>query len=175
MKAAYQGMGALFGKTEAAEIEGEVERKAKEYKRRTRSRKRPQGKDINQFITVLNTVRDRGKAGNKVAAGYNSLTKKWSPRLQDMVLKQVNPNLPGYYFFGLSLADAYHSVILGIDTWEGKPKIYWYDQTEPLTEVPNLDKKVNDKIRQWEIPYRISETAIWSLYPPPEAGIYGEE
>jgi hypothetical protein len=175
MSAAYQGMGALFGQAEAATIKSEVERKAAAYQKRTRSKRRPKGIDINQFITVLNTVRNRGRAGSKVASHYNSRTRRWTPRLQEMLLKQINPNLPGYYFFGLSLADAYHSVILGVDTWEGSPKIYWYDQIDPLTEVSNVDEEVNTRINRWNISYRISETAIWPLYAPAEAGIYGEE
>jgi hypothetical protein len=171
MDAAYQGMSALFGTDVATEIKGDVRKKAED-------RKKEDGVNIDQYITVMETVKEKGKAGTKLASKYrknDDETIVWTPRLHSMVLNEVNANIPGYYFFGLSIADAYHSVILMVDTWRAKSSIYWYDQ-HGVTKIDNLDNVVNQKIATWwSISYNIKETAIWPLIPPPNKGIFKDE
>lgn len=178
MGAAYQGMGAIYGQDEVKLIKEGVEAKAKEYKKKTKTRKRPQGIDIDHIITVMDTVREKGKAGEKMSAFYDRQKGKWNPTLKELVLGNVNRAFPGCYFFGLSLADAFHSVILLVETWTTeRPKIYWCDQILRCQEALDLDQLAKERLTDWEqqgiLTYKHRETAIWPLLPPPEAGIFG--
>jgi len=175
MGAAYMGMGALFGSETTAEIRKDVKNKADAHKKNPISERKPKGENINNYITVMETVKERGRAGDKISAKFSKSKEGnliWSPPLQTMILQEVSSNMPGYYFFGLSIADAFHSVILMVDNRETNPEIYWYDQFG-IKKVSNLDDKVNNMARL--APYVCKETAIWPLIPPPDKGLFKSE
>lgn len=180
MEAAYQGLGALYGTEEATQIEATVEKKAKAHRQKTKSRRRPKGINIDQIITVMETVRERGKSGPKSSAIFNHRHGRWEPALKRLILSKVNPAYPGFYFFGFSLARAFHSVILFAETWSSeRPKIYWCDQNIGCQAVSDLDAFAKSMLENWqregELKYQDWESVIWPLTPPPEASIFGEE
>jgi hypothetical protein len=179
MGAAYSGIGKLYGEAESAAIQKSVKTQARKTLKRTRSKKNPKGINIDQFITVLQTLRQRGEAGNQLTSVYNQKHDRWEPPLQKLLLGQVDPSMPGYYFFGFAPVEAFHSVILLVDTWESStPVIYWCDQYG-RERIEDLDAYTQEQVKYWQkthlLKYRVRKSMLWPLIPPAEAGISGTQ
>jgi Zn-dependent peptidase ImmA (M78 family) len=63
---------------------------------------------------------------------------------KDRILGMVGPE-PGYYLFGLSIMDGYHSVLLAVDSRNpADRKIYWMDQI--YSGLDDVTEKLDDRI-----------------------------
>jgi hypothetical protein len=121
MKAVYRGLEGLFSEKVSKSIKAQVERDAKRVRERI-------GKKTNHMDRIMNTVRARGRAGPMTKLRYNKKTKKWNPDPEKTIIGMTHPMVAGWYFFGLSLHAAYHSVILAVDKTDlSNPRIYWMD------------------------------------------------
>jgi hypothetical protein len=89
--------------------------------------------------------------------------------LEETVLKMVNPDYVGWYFFGMAVSGGYHSVILAVDNSAGgPPQIYWMDQyAKGFTK--NVTSKLDQELKDWVPSYGYADTRVWPLIPTPEA------
>jgi Domain of unknown function (DUF4157) len=165
MRRAYEGIGALFTPEKSAEIQKDVETKAERERRRT-------GGNIDHFITVMDTVSAAKMAGPKVRARWSKRTRTWTPTLESIVRPRINTKVPAYYFFGLALAEAFHSVIVGVSTWGGAPVTLWCDQNGCQTVAGTLDAHARATAEGFEtLRYGDWDTYVWQIVPPAEASL----
>jgi hypothetical protein len=165
MEAAYKGLGALRTPEESAEIERRVEEKAEQ------GMKRKKPVDLNQFITVMDTASAERVAGPKQRARWSRKAKTWTPTLESLVRARVHPAVPGFWFFGLALAEAYHSVLVGVSTWDEPARTLWCDQHGCRLVPGTLDDFARGEAEGLAVPYPDWDTYVWQVVPPPEASL----
>jgi hypothetical protein len=164
MVRAYEGIGALHTPEKSAEIQKDVETKAEQAMKR-------RGVDINQFITVMDTVSAAKMAGPKNRARWSRSRKRWTPTLESIIRPKIHATAPAFYFFGLALAEAYHSVVVGVSTWGDAPKTLWCDQSGCREVVGSLDDYARSEAESYEIGYSDWDTYVWQILPPAEASL----
>jgi len=166
MVRAYEGLGALFSEAESEAIQKKVASKAAREKQRS-------GRNIDHFTTVMNTVSAEKRAGPRLRARWRRRARRWEPSLDALVRSRVSGKVPGHYFFGLALAEAFHSVIVGVSTWEAAPLTLWCDQYGCERVTATLDKHALAALEHWEragaISYTDWDSYLWQILPPPEA------
>lgn len=158
MAAVYKGLEALYSPEVSASIQAQVTRDAREVMRRT-------GRDTNHMERIMQTVRARGKAGPMVELRYRRRTQDWQPDPEQTILGMTHPGVPGWYFFGLSLHSAYHSVILAVDrTDPASPRIYWMDQfSRGFTN--EVTGQLEEEMRGWRPSYGFAPSRVWQFIP----------
>lgn len=165
MVRAYAGIGALFSQSEADDLEKKVATKAAKSKKRG-------GPNIDHFITVMQTARAERMAGPKLTSKWRKKSRRWDPSLQSLVDARVHPDVPGYWFFGLALAEAFHSVIVGVSTWEETPRMLWCDQYGCTQVTGTLDEHALAVLEGWStgpdpsLTYTDWDTYLWKIVPP---------
>lgn len=168
MVRAYEGLGALFSEAESEVIQKKVAKKAAREKKRS-------GRDIDHFIMVMNTVSAEKLAGPRMRARWRRKGRRWEPPLEQFVRPRVSGKVPGYYFFGLALAEAFHSVIVGVSTWQETPLTVWCDQYGCTPLAGTLDERALAALERWQsagaISYTDWDTYLWQILPPPEASV----
>jgi hypothetical protein len=158
MTAVYKGMEALFSKEVSKSISTQVTRDAKAVMKRT-------GRDTNHMDRIMETVRSRGKAGPMIELNYNKKNKNWEPDPEKTILGKTHPTVAGWYFFGLSLHGAFHSVILAVDkTDPSNPQIYWMDQFS-RGFANNVTGKLPEEMESFEPSYGFAPSKIWQIMP----------
>jgi hypothetical protein len=130
------------------------------------------GVDVDQFITVMNTANVNKIAGPKQRADWNATRKRWTPTLESIVRARVNPNVPGLYFFGLALAQAYHSVLIGVSTWDAA-RTLWCDQHGCTVVTGTLDQHARAEVEDYGIAHHNWDTFLWQVQPPAAASLLG--
>jgi Domain of unknown function (DUF4157) len=165
MGAAYAGLGTLTSPEQAAEVKRQVEEKADAGLKR----KRPV--NLDQFITIMDTASADRIAGPKQRASWSRSHKRWTPTLDGIVRARVNTRVPGLYCFGLALAEAYHSVMIGVSTWEEPARMLWCDQHGCRTVAGTLDAFAKREAEGFEISYPDWDTYIWQVLPPAAASL----
>ncbi len=181
MDAVYSGIGGLCSTGVSKSVRAQVGREARELdarlhpeSRNDRSRKHP----TNNMDRLMDTMRKRGKAGPMIEIKYYGKSKSWKPAPEAMILSLTQADVPGWYFFGLSLHGAYHSVILVVDkTDPDNPQVYWMDQFTTGFGgqwTPRLGAYVNEnnvtgvleaKMAKVVPSYGFSESKIWQILP----------
>jgi hypothetical protein len=159
MGAVYKGMEAIYSPKASSDIKAQVIADSRKILRET-------GRDTNDVDRIMETLRQHSMAGQKVLIKYSQRQQIWEPSVEKTVLDMVNPDYPGWYFFGLSVSGGYHSVILAVDNSEGAPRIYWMDQyskgfTKEVTA--KLDKEM--KADWLEPSYGFTDSTVWPLIP----------
>jgi hypothetical protein len=169
MGAAYAGLGTLTSPEAAAEVKRQVEEKAEAGLKR----KRPV--NLDQFITVMESANAEKIAGPKQRARWNKRQRTWTPTLESLVRSKVHARIPGFYFFGLALAEAFHSVLIGVSTWGEAPRTMWCDQSGCKEVTGRLDDFARAKAEAWKISYGDWDSYVWQVLPPAEAGLLTAE
>jgi hypothetical protein len=168
MGAAYAGLGTLTSPEQSAA----VERKVAQMKKAGLKRKRPV--NLDQFITVMNTANASKMAGPKQTAAWSTKRERWTPTLESIVRSRVNTRVPGFYFFGLALAKAFHSVLIGVSTWD-EPRTLWCDQGGCSVVSGTLDAFALERLKAWrrggKLTYTNWETYLWQVVPPAAASV----
>lgn len=164
MGAAYSGLGALTSPAQSDEVKRKVAEKAEAGL----ARKRPV--NLDQFITVMDTAHADKLAGPKQRAAWSSKHRRWAPTLETIVRSRVNAKVPGFYFFGLALAEGYHSVMIGVSTWDN-PRVLWCDQYGCKVVMGTLDDFARGKLENYPIKYRDWDTYLWQIQPPAAASL----
>lgn len=163
MTAVYQGLEVLHSEKESKSLRKEVYKDAKKILDKT-------GKDTNHMTRIINTLHAHGKAGAEIKLEYKRRKKTWEPDPEKTILGMVSTDLPGWYFFAVSLHGAYHSVILAVDTTSGSPQIYWMDQyAKGFTK--NITGKVVEEFKNWKPSYGFAATRIRPILPTAETVI----
>jgi hypothetical protein len=166
MTAVYKGLEALYTPSISAETEKKVQSDARKILKKTKE-------DTNNVDRIMETLRANSLAGTATVCKYSQKLKAWVPDVEKTVLSMVSPIFLGWYFFGLSVSGAYHSVILAVDNSEGgTPQVYWMDQySKGFTN--NVTGKVLAALKvDWLHPhYGFADTTIWPLIPKPEAAV----
>jgi hypothetical protein len=158
MAAVYHGLEGLFSEGVSLSIESQVGRESREAMRRT-------SRDTNHMDRIMETVRVRGMAGLETQLVYQAASNTWQPDPEVTVLGMTHPSVAGWYFFGLSLHGAYHSVILAVDkTDPASPRIYWMDQfSRGFTN--DVTGTLMDKMRSIRPGYGFSPSRLWQIMP----------
>jgi hypothetical protein len=158
MSAVYKGLEGLYSEDVSESVSTQVSRDAGAVMKKT-------GRDTNHMDRIMETVRSRGKAGPEIKLTYSARTKTWDPDPQATVLSMTHTTVSGWYFFGLSLHAAYHSVILAVDkTDPGNPQLYWMDQfSKGFTD--NVTGKLPKKMKSFEPSYGFSPSKLWQIIP----------
>ncbi len=113
MGAAYAGLGALTSPEQSDEVKRQVDEKAEAGLKR----KRPV--NLDQFITVMDTANADKIAGPKQRAAWSRKRRALDADAREHRARRASTRkVPGFYFFGLALAEAYHSVMIGVSTWD---------------------------------------------------------
>jgi len=162
MTAMYKGLEVLQSPAFSKDLLKEVVRDSKKIQDKT-------GVDTNSVDRVLRTMQSHGRAGEEMVMKYQRREKKWDPDPETMLLSKVSTDFPGWYFFGLSVSGAYHTVTLVVDTTGGTPVVWWMDQfTRGF--VKNVTGKLSEKMQEdWLKPsYGFATTRIWPILPPAE-------
>jgi hypothetical protein len=158
MGAVYHGLEGLFSEGVSRSVQDQVSREARAVRRRT-------GRNTDHMNRIMETVRARGMAGPEVRLVYQATSDTWLPDPQATVLGMTQPSVAGWYFFGLSLHGAYHSVILAVDkTDPANPRIYWMDQnsrgfTNDVTDT------LMDEMRSLPPDYGYAPSRLWQIIP----------
>ncbi len=153
MDAVYLGIGSLFSEQAEASVEDHVNTVF--------------GAAAN-MIGIMETLRTRGRAGPPARLTYNGATDRWTPDPETTILGMTSPSFRGWYFFGLSLHRAYHSVTLVVDKMDpSNPRIYWVDQFESgfTNEVTG---HLQEELHRFEPPYGYRYSQLWKMLPPRE-------
>ncbi len=159
MRAFYRGLGGLFGREAAAVIESQALREASEVERQT-------GRNTHNIIRVLEAVESRGKAAPAVTLTYNARAGRWDPDPEATVLGVASEGAPGWYFFGVSLHRAWHSVALAVDrTDPAHPHMYWMDQGHGQPPVRDVTGRLSEEMRRFVPWYGFQPTKVWQLIP----------
>ena len=166
MGAAYAGLGALTSPEQSAAVERQVAEKAK------KGLKRKHPVDLDQFITIMDTASADKIAGPKQRAAWSKRRKAWTPTLESIVRARVNTSVPGFYFFGLALAEAYHSVLIGVSTWEEPARMLWCDQHGCQQIKGTLDAFARGEAEGYQIGYGDWDTYLWQVLPPAAASLF---
>jgi hypothetical protein len=166
MGAAYAGLGALTSPAQSAEVQRQVERKAKKVEAKT-------GVNIDQFITVMNTANANNIAGPKQRAVWSPGRKRWTPTLESIVRARVHPDVPGFYVFGIAAAQAFHSVMIGVSTWDAARTLYC-DQHGCKVVRGTIDDCIRDKVVEtYGLEEHHWDTFVWQVRPPASASLLG--
>jgi Domain of unknown function (DUF4157) len=166
MGAAYAGLGALTSPEQSAAVERQVAEQAK------KGLKRKHPVDLDQFITIMDTASADKIAGPKQRAAWRKRRKSWMPTLESIVRARVNTSVPGFYFFGLALAEAYHSVLIGVSTWEKPARMLWCDQHGCQQIKGTLDAFARGEAEGYQIGYGDWDTYLWQVLPPAAASLF---
>ncbi len=164
MGAAYAGLAALT----SPEQSDEVRRKVAEKAEAGLARKRPV--NLDQFITVMDTASADKLAGPRRRAAWSRSRRTWTPTLETIVRARVNAKVPGFYVFGLALAEGYHSVMIGISTWDD-PRTLWCDQHGCTVVQGTLDAFARERLENYSITYGDWDTYLWQVQPPAAASV----
>ena len=167
MGAAYAGLAALTSPEQSAAVQSAVAKKAK------RSEKK-KGPNVDQFITVMNTANAQKLAGPRQRARWSRKRERWTPSLESLLRARVNTKVPGFYFFGFALAEAFHSVLIGVSTWDDA-RTLWCDQYGCTVVPGRLDDYALERMKDWRdrglIHYRDWDSYIWQVLPPAAASV----
>jgi hypothetical protein len=120
----------------------------------------------------MNTANANKLAGPKQRAAWSPGRKRWTPSLESIVRARVNPTVPGIYFFGLALAQAYHSVLIGVSTWD-EARTLWCDQSGCTPVTGTLDQHAREQVEHYGIEEHRWDTFIWQVQPPASASLLG--
>jgi uncharacterized protein DUF4157 len=164
MGAAYAGLATLSSSAQSDEVKRKVAEKAEAGLKRRRP------VNLDQFITVMDTASADKIAGPKQRAAWNRRRRRWTPTLETIVRSRVNSKVPGFYFFGLALAEAYHSVMIGVSTWDD-PRTLWCDQHGCTVVTGSLDDFARAKLENYSITYRDWDSYVWQVQPPAAASV----
>jgi hypothetical protein len=164
MVRAYEGLGALHSPEKAADLQKVVETQARRTMKRTKV-------DTNHFITVMNAANAAKMAGPRNRARWRKSKKTWTPTLDSIIGSRISSKVPAFYFFGLALAEAYHSVIVGVSTWGDARETLWCDQSGCEKVAGSLDDFARAKAEGYAISYPDWDTYIWQIVPPAEASL----
>ena len=158
MAAVYHGLEGLFSEGVSQSIQDQVGRESREVMRRT-------GRNTNHMDRIMETVRARGMAGPETRLVHQAASNTWQPDPEATVLGMTHPNIAGWYYFGLSLHAAYHSVILAVDkTDPANPRIYWMDQhSRGFTN--DVTGTLMDEMRSFHPDYGFSSSRLWQIIP----------
>lgn len=158
MTAVYHGLEGLFSEGVSQSIQNQVGRESREVMRRT-------GRDTNHMNRIMETVRARGMAGPETRLVYRAAANTWQPDPEATVLGMTHADISGWYFFGLALHAAYHSVILAVDkTDPANPRIYWMDQfSRGFTN--DVTGALMDEMRRFRPGYGFSPSRLWQIIP----------
>ena len=158
MAAVYHGLEGLFSEGVSRSIQDQVGRESREVMRRT-------GRDTNHMDRIMETVRARGMAGPETRLVYQAAANAWQPNPETTVLGMTHPGVAGWYFFGLSLHAAYHSVILAVDTTDtANARIYWMDQfSRGFTN--EVTGSLMDEMRSFRPGYGFAPSRLWQIIP----------
>jgi hypothetical protein len=164
MGAAYAGLGVLTSPAQSDEVKRKVAEKAEAGL----ARKRPV--NLDQFITVMDAASADKLAGPKQRAAWSRKHRRWTPSLEMIVRSRVNTKVPGFYFFGLALAEGYHSVMIGVSTWDD-PRTLWCDQHGCQVVKGTLDDFARGELESYPITYGDWDTYLWQVQPPAAASV----
>lgn len=158
MAAVYHGLEGLFSEGVSQSIQDQVGRESREVMRQT-------GRDTNHMNRIMETVRARGMAGPETRLVHQAASNTWQPDPEVTVLGMTHPSIAGWYFFGLSLHAAYHSVILAMDkTDPANPHIYWMDQhSHGFTN--DVTGTLMDEMRLFHPSYGFASSRLWQIIP----------
>ena len=158
MNAVYEGFEALFSEGVSRSIQRQVGRESRELMRRT-------GRNTNHMNRIMETVRARGSAGRETQLVYRRGRDTWEPDPEATVLGMIDPTVPGWYFFGLSLHAAYHSVILAVDNTDAAgPRIFWMDQHSRGFDNEVTGALMNE-MRRYTPGYGWAASRLWQIMP----------
>lgn len=158
MSAVYHGLEGLFSEGVSQSIQSQVGRESREVMRRT-------GRDTNHMDRIMETVRARGMAGPETQLVFQAASRTWQPDPEATILGMTHPSVAGWYFFGLSLHGAYHSVILAVDKSDPtNPHIYWMDQFSRGFNNDVTGTLMNT-MRGFVPGYGFSPSRLWQIIP----------
>src|SRR5262249_46458529 len=144
MNAVYEGLEVLYGLGD--DFRREVYTTSRAIEKRHGW---PEG-TANSVDLIMETLQKRGLAGEEVQ--FHHRKGKWEPSVEKAVLDKVPPNVPGWYYFGMSASGGYHSVMLAVDNTAQPPRIYWMDQfsegcskrrSNYVTDQPDVTNKLD--------------------------------
>ena len=165
MTAMYKGFDVLYSSAFSRSLRKEVYRDSQKILKKT-------GRDTNSVDRVMRTLRKHGRAGGEMVFKYKRRARTWAPDPTSAVLGAVSTDLPGWYFFGLSISGAYHTVTLAVDTTEGSARIYWMDQFTRGFTKEVTGSLVAEMKEDWLRPsYGFTTTRIWPILPGPETTV----
>jgi len=164
MTAVYKGLEALYTPDISDETKKKVQSDAAKILKKTKE-------DTNNVDRIMETLRANSLAGTATVCKYSPKLKAWVPDVEKTVFSMVSPVFLGWYFFGLSVSGAYHSVILAVDNSEGgTPQVYWMDQYSKGFSNNVTGKVLAAMTVYWLQPsYGFADSKIWPLIPKPEA------
>ncbi|GAA0712501.1 DUF4157 domain-containing protein [Dactylosporangium roseum] len=161
MTAVYKGLESLYTPQTSADVKQQVQTDAARVLRETKQ-------DTNTCDRIMETLRSRGLAGSVNQVRFDQRRGAWVPTVEKTVLNLVSADYPGWYFFGLSVSGAYHSVILAVDNADGgTPKIYWMDQfSKGFTK--DVTGRLDAAIKEYRPGYGYADCKVWALLPTPD-------
>ena len=177
MTAFYKGIGSLYSPAESEAVKSEVIGTARARGLAAAKRRKIADKEKikelqqnqNSVDLILEVMQKRASAGPRTVLDYKRRKGKWEPDPEATVLSMVNPEFPGWYFFGLSVSGGYHSVILAVDTFSSSnPQIYWMDQYAKGFKK-NVTGKLAKKMKDYEPSYGYTDSRVWPLIPAADA------
>jgi len=158
MAAVYHGFEALYSERVSRSIQDQVSRESREVMRRT-------GRNTNHMNRIMETLRARGMAGPETRLVHQGASGTWQPDPEATVLGMTRPDVAGWYFFGLSLHAAYHSVILAVDRSDpADPRIYWMDQFSRGFDN-DVTGSLMAQMRSFRPSYGFAPSRMWQIIP----------
>lgn len=165
MTAMYKGLEVLYSPEFSRSLLQEVYRDSQKVLENT-------GADTNSVDRVMRTLREHGRAGSEMVFKYQRRARTWAPDPETAVLGAVSTDLPGWYFFGLSISGADHTVTLAVDTTAGSPTVYWMDQFTRGFTKDVTGSLVAEMKADWLRPsYGFTTTRIWPILPEPDTKV----
>jgi hypothetical protein len=167
MTAMYKGLEVLYSPATSKEVQREVYLGAR--------RVDPEARRNNDVDHIMEGLRSRSLADAGERFKYVRQDKKWTG-LEEGVVGKVSGEKPGWYFFGLSVSGAYHSVILAVDRTKpgAEPRVYWMDQYSRGFEK-DVTGRLDEKLRSYVPKSGYAASVLWALKPDVKVEIIQRE
>lgn len=129
-------------------------------------------KGIDNMDLLMEALHQRGRAGPVFTIEYDKKSDTFLPDIEQYVLSQSPAATGGYYFFGLSIHAANHSIVLVVDTTTATDvQIYWLDQLpgyRGFNKSNNVTRRLEAHIRANPADYGFRECKLWKFLPASE-------
>ena len=132
MHAAYAGLGELYGADYAVSLRKRVYRTSAAKERRANASRAARGLGkvvegaFNTIDLVFGMLEEDGNAAAPII--FTHAGTGWRPAVESHLVNLIDRSVPAWYFFGLSVSEGYHSVIIAVDATADVPRVFWMDQ-----------------------------------------------
>ena len=168
MGAAYAGLGALTSPEQSAEVQRQVAEKAE----KGLTRKHPVEPRPVHHRSWTRRSADKIAGPKQRAAWSKQAQGAGRRRWRASSARASTPRCPASTSSGSALAEAYHSVLIGVSTWEKPPACCGATSTAAQQSRARSTTFARGEAEGYQIGYGDWDTYLWQVLPPAAASLF---